>query len=156
MKIHSHLPQPRLISKTVTTPTESWWSSDGRHLAFFDTTGLYYWLRASQTPQSVSLLPPPAGFTSHRAVAQTAGNVLLRLAESLILPLNVSNYGETLQAMYDTAERVFQVDLLNHSISLGEEGEGRPALQGCRTERQQGRRSHRFTVFSKLNSDQQL
>ncbi|KAL7978350.1 hypothetical protein Chor_014889 [Crotalus horridus] len=58
------------------------------------------------------------GFTSHRAVAQTAGNVLLRLAESLILPLNVSNYGETLQAMYDTAERVFQVDLLNHNISL--------------------------------------
>ncbi|XP_026573485.1 N-acetylated-alpha-linked acidic dipeptidase-like protein [Pseudonaja textilis] len=58
------------------------------------------------------------GFTSHRAVAQTAGNVLLRLAEALILPFNMNDYGETLQAMYDTAEREFQTDLLNHSISL--------------------------------------
>ncbi|XP_070622653.1 aminopeptidase NAALADL1 [Erythrolamprus reginae] len=58
------------------------------------------------------------GFTSHRAVAQTAGNVLLRLAESLILPFNVSDYGETLQAMCDTAEQKFQKDLLNHNISL--------------------------------------
>ncbi|XP_070807615.1 aminopeptidase NAALADL1 [Pituophis catenifer annectens] len=58
------------------------------------------------------------GFTSHRAVAQTAGNVLLRLAEAAILPFNVSDYGEALQAMYDTAERAFQADLLNHSLSL--------------------------------------
>ncbi|KAM3824866.1 aminopeptidase NAALADL1 [Vipera latastei] len=79
------------------------------------------------------------GFTSHRAVAQTAGNVLLRLAESLILPLNVSNYGETLQAMYGTAERVFQVDLLNHSISLGEEGRsGLPCRAVVRRDSKEG------------------
>ncbi|XP_015746295.1 N-acetylated-alpha-linked acidic dipeptidase-like protein [Python bivittatus] len=66
--------------------------------------------------QLVFLLP--TGFTSHRAVAQTAGNVLLRLADSLILPLNVSDYGEMLQAMYDTAEQAFQADLLSNNISL--------------------------------------
>ncbi|XP_063002312.1 aminopeptidase NAALADL1 [Elgaria multicarinata webbii] len=58
------------------------------------------------------------GFTSHQAVARTAGNVLLRLADSLILPLNVSDYGELLQEMYRTAEQAFQATLTNQSISL--------------------------------------
>ncbi|XP_063172754.1 aminopeptidase NAALADL1 [Candoia aspera] len=58
------------------------------------------------------------GFTSHRAVAQTAGNILLRLADASILPLNVSDYGEALQDMYDTAEQAFQEYLLSNNISL--------------------------------------
>uniref|UniRef100_A0A672RMP2 Si:ch211-214j8.1 n=1 Tax=Sinocyclocheilus grahami TaxID=75366 RepID=A0A672RMP2_SINGR len=36
-----------------------------------------------------------AGFTSHQAVARTAGNVLLRLADSLLLPFNCSDYAES-------------------------------------------------------------
>ncbi|KAG6927605.1 N-acetylated alpha-linked acidic dipeptidase like 1, partial [Chelydra serpentina] len=43
------------------------------------------------------------GFTSHQAVARTAGNVLLRLADSLVLPLNVSDYGEKLEELYSVA-----------------------------------------------------
>ncbi|XP_059911103.1 aminopeptidase NAALADL1 [Gadus macrocephalus] len=48
------------------------------------------------------------GFTSHQAVARTAGNVLLRLADSLLLPLNVSDYAETLEAYLATAQKLHQ------------------------------------------------
>uniref|UniRef100_A0A8C5BKW2 Uncharacterized protein n=1 Tax=Gadus morhua TaxID=8049 RepID=A0A8C5BKW2_GADMO len=48
------------------------------------------------------------GFTSHQAVARTAGNVLLRLADSLLLPLNVSDYAETLEAYLATALELHQ------------------------------------------------
>ncbi|XP_034954737.2 aminopeptidase NAALADL1 [Zootoca vivipara] len=58
------------------------------------------------------------GFTSHQTVARTAGNVLMRLADALILPLNVSDYGETLQQMYSVAREAFQADLTHHNISL--------------------------------------
>uniref|UniRef100_A0A670JXR6 Aminopeptidase NAALADL1 n=1 Tax=Podarcis muralis TaxID=64176 RepID=A0A670JXR6_PODMU len=58
------------------------------------------------------------GFTSHQTVARTAGNVLIRLADALILPLNVSDYGETLQQMYSVAREAFQADLTHHNISL--------------------------------------
>ncbi|XP_019353093.2 aminopeptidase NAALADL1 [Alligator mississippiensis] len=59
------------------------------------------------------------GFTSHQAVARTAGNVLLRLADSLVLPLNVSDYGEALEGLYSVAaEGQVQADLAAHNISL--------------------------------------
>ncbi|XP_042294830.1 aminopeptidase NAALADL1 [Sceloporus undulatus] len=58
------------------------------------------------------------GFTSHQAVARTAGNVLLRLADTLILPLNVSDYGEMLEQMYGAAEQAFQAELTKNNISL--------------------------------------
>ncbi|KAI2560846.1 NAALADL1 isoform 16, partial [Pan troglodytes] len=35
------------------------------------------------------------GFSSHQAVARTAGSVILRLSDSFFLPLKVSDYSET-------------------------------------------------------------
>ncbi|XP_044125188.1 aminopeptidase NAALADL1 [Bufo gargarizans] len=58
------------------------------------------------------------GFTSHQAVARTAGNVLLRLADSLILPLGPRDYSETLENYYKTAETQFSAELTTRGISL--------------------------------------
>ncbi|KAL8183935.1 UNVERIFIED_CONTAM: N-acetylated-alpha-linked acidic dipeptidase-like protein [Gekko kuhli] len=59
------------------------------------------------------------GFTSHQTVARTAGNILVRLADTLILPLNVTDYGEMLEQMYQAADQeVIVTDLMNHNISL--------------------------------------
>ncbi|XP_075043898.1 aminopeptidase NAALADL1 [Mixophyes fleayi] len=58
------------------------------------------------------------GFTSHQAVARTAGNVLLRLADSLILPLGPRDYGETLDSYYSAAETNFNAALTARQISL--------------------------------------
>ncbi|XP_003419649.3 aminopeptidase NAALADL1 [Loxodonta africana] len=59
------------------------------------------------------------GFSCHRAVAQTAGSVLLRLSDSLFLPLNISDYTETLRAFLQAAEQDLGALLGQHSISLG-------------------------------------
>lgn len=66
-------------------------------------------------------LPRPAGFSSHQAVARTAGNVLLRLSDSLFLPLNVSDYSETLRSFLQAAQRDLGALLEQHNISLGTE-----------------------------------
>uniref|UniRef100_A0A452HX56 Aminopeptidase NAALADL1 n=1 Tax=Gopherus agassizii TaxID=38772 RepID=A0A452HX56_9SAUR len=59
------------------------------------------------------------GFTSHQAVARTVGNVLLRLADSLILPLNVSDYGEKLDELYSAAAQGdFLANLNANNLSL--------------------------------------
>ncbi|KAM3920713.1 aminopeptidase NAALADL1 [Leptodactylus fuscus] len=58
------------------------------------------------------------GFTSHQTVARTAGNVLVRLADSLILPLGPRDYLETLENYYNTAEREFSGQLSAKNISL--------------------------------------
>ncbi|CAL8248095.1 unnamed protein product [Merluccius merluccius] len=58
------------------------------------------------------------GFTSHQAVARTAGNVLLRLADSLLLPLNCSDYAESLEGYLATAVELYQTALTSHSISM--------------------------------------
>ncbi|XP_077143856.1 aminopeptidase NAALADL1 [Ranitomeya variabilis] len=58
------------------------------------------------------------GFTSHQTVARTAGNVLLRLADSLILPLGPVDYAETLETYYKTAETEFSAKLLENGIQL--------------------------------------
>ncbi|MBN3309437.1 NALDL protein, partial [Amia calva] len=58
------------------------------------------------------------GFMSHEAVARTAGGVLLRLADSLILPLNASDYAESLESYLDTALKNFTDNLNAHQISL--------------------------------------
>ncbi|XP_063802202.1 aminopeptidase NAALADL1 [Pseudophryne corroboree] len=58
------------------------------------------------------------GFTSHQAVARTAGNVLVRLADSLILPLGPRDYTETLEDYYNTAETSFSTALQARGISL--------------------------------------
>ncbi|XP_055436835.1 aminopeptidase NAALADL1 [Bubalus kerabau] len=58
------------------------------------------------------------GFSSHQAVARTAGSVLLRLSDSLFLPLNISDYSETLRSFLQAAENL-RVLLEQHGISLG-------------------------------------
>ncbi|OCT84005.1 aminopeptidase NAALADL1 [Xenopus laevis] len=58
------------------------------------------------------------GFTSHQTVARTAGNVLLRLSDSLILPLGPLDYWETLDSYYNTAESTFGSTLTSKGISL--------------------------------------
>ncbi|XP_066214728.1 aminopeptidase NAALADL1 [Saccopteryx leptura] len=59
------------------------------------------------------------GFSSHQAVARTAGNVLLRLSDSLFLPLNVSDYSETLRSFLQAAQQDLGALLEQHGISLG-------------------------------------
>lgn len=62
------------------------------------------------------------GFTSHQTVARTAGNVLLRLADSLIIPFNPSDYAETVEQYYSTAADSFTDKMSTMGISLGKGG----------------------------------
>lgn len=59
------------------------------------------------------------GFSSHQAVARTAGSVLLRLSDSLFLPLNVSDYSETLNSFLQAAQKDLGTQLQKQNISLG-------------------------------------
>ncbi|KAM9221338.1 aminopeptidase NAALADL1 [Dugong dugon] len=59
------------------------------------------------------------GFSCHRAVGQTAGSVLLRLSDSLLLPLNVSDYSETLRSFLQAAQQDLRALLEQHNIDLG-------------------------------------
>ncbi|KAF3822231.1 hypothetical protein GH733_007605 [Mirounga leonina] len=59
------------------------------------------------------------GFGSHQAVARTAGSVLLRLSDSLFLPLNVRDCGEPLRSFLQAAQQNLGARLEQHSISLG-------------------------------------
>lgn len=47
--------------------------------------------------------------------------MLLRLSDSLFLPLNVSDYSETLRSFLQAAQQDLGVLLEKHSISLGTE-----------------------------------
>ncbi|KAK2911261.1 hypothetical protein Q8A67_003394 [Cirrhinus molitorella] len=58
------------------------------------------------------------GFTSHQAVARTAGNVLLRLADSLLLPFNCTDYAESLQRYLSEAVTTFEQKLAAQGISM--------------------------------------
>lgn len=62
---------------------------------------------------------PSIGFSSHQAVARTAGSVLLRLSDSLFLPLNVSDYSETLNSFLQAAQKDLGTQLEKQNISLG-------------------------------------
>lgn len=68
---------------------------------------------------SPGLVALPEGFSSHQAVARTAGNVLLRLSDSLFLPLNISDYSETLRKFLQAAQQDLRALLEQHGISLG-------------------------------------
>ncbi|XP_072520941.1 aminopeptidase NAALADL1 [Salminus brasiliensis] len=57
------------------------------------------------------------GFTSHQTVARTAGNVLLRLADSLLLPFNCSDYAESLEEYLSRTVENFEELLKAHGIS---------------------------------------
>ncbi|XP_069865961.1 aminopeptidase NAALADL1-like [Dipodomys merriami] len=59
------------------------------------------------------------GFSSHQAVARTAGSVLLRLSDSFFLPLNVSDYSETLRSFLQAAQDHLGTQLQQHNINLG-------------------------------------
>ncbi|KAG7318617.1 hypothetical protein KOW79_018372 [Hemibagrus wyckioides] len=58
------------------------------------------------------------GFTSHQTVARTAGNVLLRLADSILLPFKCSDYAETLEQYLTVAVDNFEADLKANDISM--------------------------------------
>ncbi|XP_024293904.1 aminopeptidase NAALADL1 [Oncorhynchus tshawytscha] len=58
------------------------------------------------------------GFTSHQTVARTAGNVLIRLADSLLLPFNCSDYAETLEGYLSKAMELYTDGLAAHMISI--------------------------------------
>uniref|UniRef100_A0A8C7JG27 Aminopeptidase NAALADL1 n=1 Tax=Oncorhynchus kisutch TaxID=8019 RepID=A0A8C7JG27_ONCKI len=58
------------------------------------------------------------GFTSHQTVARTAGNVLMRLADSLLLPFNCSDYAETLEGYLSKAMELYTDGLASHMISI--------------------------------------
>ncbi|XP_060894500.1 aminopeptidase NAALADL1 [Labrus mixtus] len=58
------------------------------------------------------------GFTSHQAVARTAGNVLIRLADSLVLPFICSDYAEVLKAFLNIALNLYKTQLQARNISM--------------------------------------
>ncbi|XP_061585549.1 aminopeptidase NAALADL1 [Cololabis saira] len=58
------------------------------------------------------------GFFSHQAVARTAGNVLIRLADSLVLPLSCRDYAESLEQYLDTAVGLYETKLQAKGISI--------------------------------------
>lgn len=59
------------------------------------------------------------GFVSHQAVARTAGNILIRLADSLLLPFSCSDYAELLDSYLDTVMILYKEQLEAHNISTG-------------------------------------
>lgn len=58
------------------------------------------------------------GFTSHQTVGRTAGNILLRLADSLLLPFNCQDYAESLEGYLNVAETNFKDKLTSNGISI--------------------------------------
>ncbi|XP_030593576.1 aminopeptidase NAALADL1 isoform X2 [Archocentrus centrarchus] len=58
------------------------------------------------------------GFVSHQAVARTAGNVLIRLADSLVLPLNCTDYADSLEEYLKTAVNLYEEKLKAVNISM--------------------------------------
>ncbi|XP_035999923.1 LOW QUALITY PROTEIN: aminopeptidase NAALADL1 [Fundulus heteroclitus] len=58
------------------------------------------------------------GFVGHQAVGRTAGNILIRLADSLLLPFNCSDYAESLEDYLNTAVTSYQTQLQAEGISM--------------------------------------
>uniref|UniRef100_A0AAV2MN37 Uncharacterized protein n=1 Tax=Knipowitschia caucasica TaxID=637954 RepID=A0AAV2MN37_KNICA len=58
------------------------------------------------------------GFTSHQAVARTAGNVLVRLADSLVLPFSCRDYSETLEDYLSEAVTQYEDQLKTRNITM--------------------------------------
>ena len=59
------------------------------------------------------------GFYSHQAVTRIAGNALLRIADSLILPFSLSRFADFVQLQVDATEREYEVKMIAEGISLG-------------------------------------
>lgn len=62
-----------------------------------------------------------SGFHIHQAVGKTAGSVLVRLADSLVLPLNCSDYAEVLEDYLEIALLFYEDQLLAQNISMGKQ-----------------------------------
>ncbi|XP_047237823.1 aminopeptidase NAALADL1 [Girardinichthys multiradiatus] len=58
------------------------------------------------------------GFVSHQAVGRSAGNILIRLADSLLLPFNCNDYAESLEDYLNTAVTLYEAQLKAKSISM--------------------------------------
>ncbi|XP_074525506.1 aminopeptidase NAALADL1 [Halichoeres trimaculatus] len=58
------------------------------------------------------------GFTSHQAVARTAGNILIRLADSLLVPFNCSDYTEILKVYLNHAVTLYKSELQAQNIPM--------------------------------------
>lgn len=58
------------------------------------------------------------GFTSHQAVARTAGNVVIRLADASLLPFKARDYSEALAELYQQAEQHLGPTLAQQGIYL--------------------------------------
>ncbi|XP_061673492.1 aminopeptidase NAALADL1 [Syngnathoides biaculeatus] len=58
------------------------------------------------------------GFYTHQAVTKTAGSILVRLADSLVLPLNCSDYAESLEDYLNSALIMYEDYLLAVNISM--------------------------------------
>lgn len=52
-------------------------------------------------------------------MARTAGGILIRLADSLVLPLNCSDYADSLEDYLSTAVSLYEATLQTRSISMG-------------------------------------
>ncbi|XP_032871107.1 aminopeptidase NAALADL1 [Amblyraja radiata] len=58
------------------------------------------------------------GFTSHQAVARTAGNVVIRLADASLLPFKARDYSEALVELYQQAQQHLEPTLAQQGIYL--------------------------------------
>lgn len=58
------------------------------------------------------------GFVSHQAVARTAGNILIRLADSLLVPFKCSDYTEILKVYLSHSVTHYKAELLKQNISM--------------------------------------
>ncbi|XP_061623395.1 aminopeptidase NAALADL1 [Phyllopteryx taeniolatus] len=58
------------------------------------------------------------GFYTHQAITKTAGSVLVRLADSLVLPINCSDYAESLEDYLRWAMMLYENNLLAMNISM--------------------------------------
>lgn len=59
------------------------------------------------------------GFYSHQAVARTAGSILIRLSDSLVLPMISGDYAESLEGYLATSVTLYQDKLQQKNISMG-------------------------------------
>jgi len=59
------------------------------------------------------------GFHAHQAVTRIAGNALLRIADSLILPFSVSQFADFVQLQVDATEQNYGALFAAEGISLG-------------------------------------
>ncbi|XP_070821010.1 aminopeptidase NAALADL1 [Chaetodon trifascialis] len=58
------------------------------------------------------------GFVSHQAIARTVGNILIRLADTLVLPLNCTDYAESLEDYLTVSVNLYQEKLQAKNISM--------------------------------------